>query len=164
MSVSLTAVIAITPGGVIGDRGTLPWRLGTDLRRFKRVTMGGVLIMGRKTYESIGRPLPGRESVVITRDPRWSSPGVSVAKSPEKAVEAAAGRPAFVVGGAEIYRELLPRCDELMLTRVWTDVRGDTLLEIDLGPFEVSESCRVPATSRDDLPTEYLKMARKKFW
>ena len=82
----LTAVVAMTPSGVIGRDGDMPWRLRSDLRRFKKLTMGGVLIMGRRTYDSIGRPLPGRRTIVITRNPDWSAEGVESADSPAAAI------------------------------------------------------------------------------
>ncbi len=156
----LTAIVAMTPDGVIGLDGDMPWRLSSDLRRFKKLTMGGVLIMGRRTYDSIGRPLPGRQTVVITRNPQWSAEGVRKADSHQQAIELAENKPAYVVGGAEIYRLLLPQCYQLWLTRVWSSVRGDTKLELDLTPFEVVEQSRIPASPRDDVPTEFFRMVR----
>lgn len=156
-----TAVVAMTPTGVIGLDGDMPWRLSSDLRRFKRLTMGGVLIMGRRTYDSIGRPLPGRRTIVVTRNPEWSSAGVDSALNPEKALEMAGQDRCFVVGGAEIYRQMLPHCHELWLTRVWSTVEGDTKLSIDLSQFRVIEQTRVPASLRDDVPTEFLRMIRQ---
>ncbi len=158
---TLTAVVAMTPSGVIGRDGDMPWRLSSDLRRFKRLTMGGVLIMGRRTYDSIGRPLPGRSTIVITRSPQWSAEGVQRAGSPQQAVALARSGRAFVVGGAEIYRQLLPQCGQLWLTRVWSGVQGDTRLEIDLNSFEITELTRIPASARDDVPSEFLRMIRR---
>ena len=143
----LTAVVAMTPSGVIGRDGDMPWRLSSDLRRFKRLTMGGVLIMGRRTYDSIGRPLPGRRTIVISRNESWSAGGVERSASPEAAVEMAGQSRPFVVGGAEIYRQLLPRCTHLYLTRVWSAVEGDTKLSIDLSEFRIIEQTRLPATA-----------------
>lgn len=157
----VTAIVAMTPAGVIGLDGDMPWRLSSDLRRFKRLTMGGVLIMGRRTYDSIGRPLPGRRTIVVTRSPDWSSEGVDSASSPEKALEIAGEQRCFVVGGAEIYRQLLPYCYELWLTRVWSTVEGDTKLSIDLSQFKVIEQTRIPASARDDVPTDFLRMIRQ---
>ena len=156
----VTAIVAMTPTGVIGLDGDMPWRLSSDLRRFKRLTMGGVLIMGRRTYDSIGRPLPGRRTIVVTRNQDWSSEGVDSASSPKKAMEIAGQGRCFVVGGAEIYRQMLPHCHELWLTRVWSTVEGDTKLSIDLSQFRVIEQTRVPASARDDVPTEFLRMIR----
>lgn len=157
---SATAIVAMTPSGVIGLDGDMPWRLSSDLRRFKILTMGGTLIMGRRTYDSIGRPLPGRRTVVLTRNPEWSAEGVDRAGSPEEALEMAE-KQAFVVGGAEIYRLLLPACDQLWITRVWSSVKGDTKLSIDLSDFRIMEQTRVPAGERDDVPTEFLRLIRR---
>lgn len=157
---SLTAVVAVTPGGVIGRDGDMPWRLSEDLKRFKKLTMGGVLVMGRKTFDSIGRPLPGRRTIVITRNRDWQCEGVQVAHSTEQALELAGSDPAFVVGGAEIYRQLLPRCGQIYLTRVLSGVAGDTHLELDLSDFRVLEQLRVPAGPRDEVPTEFLRLVR----
>jgi dihydrofolate reductase len=151
----------MTPSGVIGRDGDMPWRLSSDLRRFKRLTMGGNLIMGRKTFDSIGRPLPGRRTIVLTRARDWSVEGVVSATSPAEAVKLAGQRATFVVGGAQIYRELLPRCQHLWLTRVWSSVEGDTTLSIDLSPFDIIAVRRIPASMRDDVPTEFLKMSRR---
>ncbi|HEX2154338.1 MAG TPA: dihydrofolate reductase [Acidimicrobiia bacterium] len=121
---AVTVVAAVARNGVIGRDGNLPWHLPEDLRRFKEMTMGGVLVMGRKTYESIGRPLPGRTTVVVTRRPDWSADGVEVAASLEEALD----RPGelFVVGGAEIYRQALELADALEITEVDAEPEGDT--------------------------------------
>lgn len=157
----LTAVVAMTPEGVIGNEGDMPWRLSSDLKRFKRLTLGGTLIMGRRTYDSIGRPLPGRETIVITRNSAWSAPGVRRAGSPDEAVDASAEGAAYVVGGAEIYRQLLPRCEQVWLTRVWSNITGDTTLSLDLSGYRVIEQSRYPAGVRDEVPTEFVKMIRR---
>lgn len=157
----LTAVVAMTPGGVIGLNGDMPWRLRSDLKRFKKLTMGGVLLMGRKTYESIGRPLPGRRTIVITRNRGWRSDGVENAGSPEEAVNMAGAEPTFVVGGAQIYRSLMPRCNQVFLTKVLSSVDGDTTLDADWSPFRIVQRSRIPAGPRDDFPTEFLRMIRQ---
>ena len=104
--------------------------------------------------------LPGRRTIVVTRNQDWSSEGVDSASSPKKAMEIAGQGRCFVVGGAEIYRQMLPHCHELWLTRVWSTVEGDTKLSIDLSQFRVIEQTRVPASARDDVPTEFLRMIR----
>jgi dihydrofolate reductase len=128
--VPVTIVAAVARNGVIGVDGGLPWHLPDDLRRFKELTLGHVLVMGRKTYESIGRPLPGRTTVVVTRNPQWDpgAPGVHVAATVEEAVDAAAAidPDVFVVGGAEVYRAALPLADCLELTLVDAEPDGDT--------------------------------------
>ncbi|TWT94664.1 dihydrofolate reductase [Stieleria varia] len=157
----LTAVVAVTPDGTIGRDGDMPWRLREDLRRFKHLTMGGVLLMGRRTYESIGKPLPGRRTVVITRNPHWSADGVELAPDPDAAVALAGDQNAFVVGGAQIYEALLPRCEQIFLTTVWSNVVGDTTLKSDWTPFQIVSRTRIPAGLRDDVPTEFVQMVRK---
>lgn len=154
-------MVAVTPAGVIGRDGQIPWRLSSDLKRFKRLTMGGVLVMGRKTFESIGRPLPGRRTIVITRNPRWRAEGVEIADSPDDAVRRSSGERVFVVGGAEIYRQMLPACGQMLLTRVLSAVAGDTHLQLDLSDFRVAEQWRVPAGPRDEVPTEFFRLVRE---
>jgi dihydrofolate reductase len=128
--VTITIVAAVARNGVIGVDGGLPWRLPDDLRRFKELTLGHVLVMGRSTYESIGRPLPERTTFVVTRNPEWDagSEEVRVAGSVEDAIEAAAAidPEVFVVGGAQVYAAALPRADRLELTWVDAEPDGDT--------------------------------------
>lgn len=124
---TVTLVAAVARNGVIGKDGGLPWHLPDDLRHFKAVTMGGVLVMGRKTYESIGRPLPGRTTVVVTRQQNWAAEGVLTARSVTEALELAESLgDVFVVGGAEIYHQTLELADVLELTHVDRDPEGDT--------------------------------------
>ncbi len=131
----ITLVAAVAQNGTIGADGGLPWRLPADLRRFKSLTMGHTMIMGRKTYESIGRALPGRRTIVVTRDRRWTAPDVTVAHSVDQAIDlAGAGAPStvMVVGGGEIYRQTMHRADRLEITQVDAEVVGDTRFpEID---------------------------------
>jgi len=125
--VILAIIVAMDERGVIGREGGLPWRLPDDLRRFKATTMGHTLIMGRRTLDSVGRALPGRRSIVLTRNTAFTSPsGVAIASSLDDALGQAAGAErVFVIGGAEVYREALPRVDELLITRVHASVAGD---------------------------------------
>ncbi len=120
-------IVAADRGGVIGRAGGLPWRLPADLRHFKETTMGKPMIMGRRTWESIGRALPGRRSIVLTRRPGFEAPGAAVASTPDEAL--ALAEPAeevMVIGGEAVYRALLDRCDRIYLTRVEGEVDGDT--------------------------------------
>ena len=117
--------------------------------------------MGRRTYDSNGRPLPGRRTIVITRNADGSADGVERASDPDEAIRTAGDDRAFVVGGAEIYRQLLPKCDHLYLTRVLSDVDGDTKLSIDLSDFQIIEQTRLPASAQDEFPTEFLKLIRR---
>ena len=133
---TVTIVAAVGRNGVIGVDGRLPWHLPDELRRFKELTIGHVLVMGRRTYESIGRPLPGRTTVVVTRRPDWrpGAPGVLVAHGVADAVETALAvdDEVFVVGGAEVYAAAIPLADRLALTFVDAEPDGDTFFpEVD---------------------------------
>lgn len=128
----LTAIYARAANGVIGRDGALPWHIPADLKRFKALTMGAPMIMGRKTFASFPRPLPGRRHIVLTRDESWRAQGAEVAPSPAKAL-AMAGPDAWVIGGAEIFALLLPRCDRVELTEIHAEVEGDVTMP-PLGP------------------------------
>ncbi|WP_116999029.1 ACT domain-containing protein [Desertimonas flava] len=123
---TITLIAAVAANGTIGAAGGMPWHLPEDLERFKAMTTGHTLVMGRKTYESIGRPLPGRRTLVITRDPRWSADGVAVTSSLDAALEHAPGETVFVAGGGEIYAQTIDRADRLEITHVHRAVEGDT--------------------------------------
>lgn len=120
-------VAAVARNGVIGAKGRLPWHLPEDLQHFRKITLGHPVIMGRRTWESLGKPLPGRENIVISRTPGFEAPGASVAASIEGAVALCAGEPvAFVIGGADVYAASLPLADGLVLTEIDADPEGDT--------------------------------------
>lgn len=123
----LSIIAAVAENGVIGRGGELPWRLSADLRRFKELTMGRPILMGRKTYESIGRPLPGRRMIVITRQTNFRAPGAQVARSLDAACGLAASSPGevFIIGGSEIYQQSLSLAARLYLTRVHASPDGD---------------------------------------
>ncbi len=142
----LVAVVAMADNGVIGRAGGLPWRLPDDLKRFKAITLGHPVLMGRRTFDSIGRPLPGRDNLVLTRDPGWRAPGVSVVHSVEQALAAAAGAAeVMVIGGAEIYTLCWPHVARLELTEVHARPEGDTRLEC----YDPSEWRRVASERRE---------------
>jgi dihydrofolate reductase len=130
----VTLVAAVADNGVIGIEsdsnpgGDIPWRIPADFAHFKALTLGHVLVMGRATYDSIGRPLPGRTTIVLTRDPGWQAPGVLVADSLDVALERAEGLPGdvFVAGGARVYTAALDRADAQVLTEVHLSPSGDT--------------------------------------
>jgi dihydrofolate reductase len=125
--IALVAAVAIN--GVIGAAGGLPWRLPSDLKRFKSVTMGKPVIMGRKTWESIGRPLPGRRNIVVTRSQDFSAQGVERASSLDEAIAMAVEGDAAevcVIGGGQLYEEALPAADRLYITHVMAEPEGDT--------------------------------------
>ena len=135
----LIAIAALAHNRVIGRAGTIPWRISDELRWFKRATTGHTVLMGRKTYASLGRPLPNRRNLVITRGPEIE--GVTVIRDIQAFDPAAYAQPGtdvFVIGGAQIYEQLLPRCDELLLTMVPLEVEGDTFFP----EFEPLFACR----------------------
>jgi len=125
----VTLIVAMTDDGVIGIDGQLPWRLPEDLRRFKAATLGKPVVMGRKTFESIGRPLPQRHNIVLTRQVGFSArdPAVTVVTTLQAALQAAGDVPeVMIIGGAEIYQLALPLAQRIILTRVHANVQGDT--------------------------------------
>lgn len=140
----IALMVAMARNRVIGRNNRLPWYLPEELQYFKQATMGKPIIMGRRTHESIGRPLPGRSNIVVTRDTAWSGEGVCVVHSLEAALEQAqqqglidGAEEAVVIGGAQIYAEALPVADRLYLTEVHAEVDGDTFFpEVDLSRWE----------------------------
>jgi dihydrofolate reductase len=127
MKFNLTAIVAMTPERVIGRDGQLPWRLPEDLAFFKRTTLGHPVVMGRKTYDSLGRPLPNRRNIVLTRDPNWCAAGVEVihATAELENLPGLEGR-VFIIGGADIYQAFLPLVDDLLVSHVFDSAAGDT--------------------------------------
>lgn len=121
----LEIIVAMDPDGVIGRDNELPWHLPADLKHFKRITTGHTLVMGRRTYESIGRPLPNRRNIVLSRQPGWQAPGVETQPDLETALAVAGTGPIFIIGGAELFREALPRAAVLHRTRVHQRFPGD---------------------------------------
>ncbi len=139
----IALIAAVAANGVIGADNALPWHLPADLRRFKSLTLGHPIVMGRRTFESIGRPLPGRDNIVVSRNSRFAPEGVVVASTLEDAIAAATARNelVFVIGGAEIYAQCLPRATRIYLTRLDLEVVGDTFFP-DLDPRCWEESLR----------------------
>jgi dihydrofolate reductase len=150
---TVTLVVAVGANGVIGVGGGLPWRLPADLAHFKQLTLGHVLVMGRATYESIGRPLPGRTTIVLTREPGWSADGVEVAHSLEAAIERAhqLDDEVFLVGGATVYAEALESglVDLMCVTRVAASPDGDTFFP-DVDWEHWRDVGRIPHAGPDD--------------
>lgn len=140
MKISL--IVAVSANNVIGVDGGLPWHLSEDLKHFKRVTMGKPMIMGRATWESIGRALPGRKSIVMTRQSGFEAEGCEVVSSVDEALAAAGdAEEVMIIGGGEIYRLFLPVTDRIYMTRVNADVEGDTYLDkIDPHLWDVRSS------------------------
>lgn len=154
-------MVAMAANGVIGRDNGLPWHLPEDLRYFKRTTMGKPIIMGRKTFQSIGRPLPGRPNIVVSRRPGWSAAGVTVAASLEAALECAQALAAasgaeelMVIGGAEIYAAALPLAGRLYVTEVHAAVAGDTWFP-PMNPAAWYEITREEYAATSDNPYSY---------
>ncbi len=147
----LSLIVAMDRRMAIGKDNALPWRLSDDLRYFKRATLGKPVIMGRKTFESIGKPLSGRDNVVITRNPQWQAAGCIVYADPESALAALAEVPeACVIGGGQIYAATLHRCERLHVTHVDAEVDGDVYFPaIDWGRWRATEVFRHDADERN---------------
>ncbi|MBX3560219.1 MAG: dihydrofolate reductase [Sphingomonas sp.] len=143
----ITLVVARADNGVIGRDGGLPWHLPADLRRFKRLTMGNPMIMGRRTFESLPGLLPGRRHIVLTRAADWRPTGAEIARTPEEALALAGGGKVSVIGGAEIFALFAPRADAVELTEVHGEIAGDTILP----PFDPAIWHEV---SREDHPAQ----------
>ncbi|MGX8013233.1 dihydrofolate reductase [Mesorhizobium sp. ORM8.1] len=163
--------VAIAENGVIGREGGLPWRLSTDLKRFKADTMGKPIIMGRKTHEGIGKPLPGRLNIVVTRDKAWRAEGVEVAHSLDEAITLAKVRgrcmagaeEICVVGGGEIYAQALPLADRLHVTHVLGKFDGDAHFPpIDPNVWRIVRSQDFPAGEKDSHATRYTVYERRR--
>jgi dihydrofolate reductase len=125
----ITLVVARAQNGVIGREGKLPWHLPADLKRFKALTMGSVMVMGRRTFESLPALLPGRRHIVLTRDRTWDAEGAEVAYDVDEALRLADGEPVSVIGGADIFSLFMPLADRIELTEVLEGVPGDTLID-----------------------------------
>lgn len=160
----VSVIVARDEAGTIGRDGGLPWHLPDDLRRFKATTMGHVLLMGRKTFESIGRPLPGRRSLVLSHNPAWRAPaGVEVVPDLEAALERAAGAARlFVIGGAAVFRTALPAADELLVTQVHATVPGDVRFpEVNWDGWELVDDEFHPADARHVHPFSFRRFVRR---
>jgi dihydrofolate reductase len=148
----VTLIVARARNGVIGKDNAMPWKIPGEQAYFKRVTMGHPIIMGRRTWESIGRPLPGRRSIVVTRNPEFSAAGAEVVGSLDAALARVGDAPeAFVIGGAQLYAAALPRADRLLITEIDRDFDGDTFMPApDIDRWrETQRESHPPAGDRD---------------
>jgi dihydrofolate reductase len=165
----LVLVVALAENGMIGNDNRLLWRLKTDLRRFKQLTVGKPLIMGRKTFESIGKPLPGRETVVLTRDPSFRAEGVRVARSweaareeAERSAERMGADRVIVAGGAEIYALALPEVDIIHMTLVHAAPEGDAVFPaFDRSLFREVGRSDHPKGGDDEFPFTFIDLERR---
>jgi dihydrofolate reductase len=169
MAIPLILVVAVAENGVIGRNNQLLWRLRTDLKRFRELTMAKPIIMGRKTYQSIGKPLPGRETIVLTRHADFSVPGVHVAHGWDEAVakgeelaEAMGANAVAVVGGAEIYKIALPHVQKIYLTEVSAGPEGDAFFpSIDRSQFRETARVAHPKGPDDEYPFTFIDLERR---
>jgi dihydrofolate reductase len=167
--VRIALVVAAAENGIIGSNGQLPWRLPSDLKRFRKLTLGKPMVMGRKTYDSIGKPLDGRDTIVVTRQPDFDRPGVHRAFSVEDALalgrKLAAGRgvgEVMVIGGEEIFRLALARADRIYLTLVHATPAGDTRFDTP-DPQTWCETARqpMPQGPHDQFPADFIVLDRQ---
>jgi dihydrofolate reductase len=161
----LSIIVAVSENGAIGLNNQLIWRLPDDLKRFKLLTIGHPMIMGRKTFESIGKPLPGRQSIVITRDKNFSFEGVLVVHSLEEAIEKAQQTgtdEAFVIGGGDIYNQIQNRAGKLYITQVHTRIKGDTFFKIENpDQWEEKEREHHPVDEKHNFSFDFLDLIRR---
>lgn len=151
---------------VIGGSGHIPWHLPADFKHFKELTMGHPIVMGRKTFESIGKVLPGRTNIVVTRDADYRHEGVITVASPDAAIAAAAGSPGgeevFVIGGAEVYKIFLPRAEKVYLTQVHGAFEGDVFFpELGENEWQLTNSIRNKKDEKNPYDFDYLVYERK---
>lgn len=159
----ISIIVAASTNNVIGARGALPWRISDDLKRFKALTLGKPVVMGRRTFESIGRPLPGRQNIVITRQADYEAQGCTVVASPADALGAAgqAGE-VFIIGGSEIYSLFLPKASRIYLTRVQAYVDGDAFLpDINEQDWQLTETEAHAANDVNQFAFEFRIYERK---
>lgn len=158
----ISLIVAMGENRVIGVENRMPWHLSADLKRFRQITMGKPIIMGRRTHESIGRPLPGRKNIVLTGDPNYRAEGCAVVHNPEEALrEAEGGEEAMVIGGSSVYREFLPLADRLYLTLIHRSFPGDTFFpEFDPSAWREVERIDLDDGSANGLKYSFLILAR----
>lgn len=155
-------VVAYARNRVIGRDNDLPWKLPGDLAHFKRVTMGCPIIMGRKTWESLGRPLPGRLNVVISRNPHYIAEGATLCASVEDALRACNHTArACIIGGEQLFRDALPLVDEIVATEIHADIEGDTFFPT-LQTQEWEEIERLPQPEENGLQYDFVTLRRKR--
>jgi dihydrofolate reductase len=159
----IAAIVAISQNGVIGIENRLPWHLPADLRHFKQLTSLNTIIMGRKTYESIGKPLPNRQNIIVSRQENYFVEGCIVVSSIEKAIEFAKNEKTekvFFIGGAEIYKLALPICTHLYLTYVHTNVIGDAFLTINTSDWHEIDRIYYQADEKNNFDMEFVSYSK----
>ncbi|WP_375614617.1 dihydrofolate reductase [Bartonella sp. AC535YNZD] len=169
MMISICFIAAVAENGVIGREGAMPWHLSTDLQRFKALTLGKPIIMGRKTWDSLGRPLPGRTNIVITRDCTFNAEGAVVAHSLSQACSLATSvasqnnvKEIFIIGGGEIFQQGLPMADKIFLTEVLASIEGDSFFPVfDKEKWIIVQTQDIPKGDKDSHPTRFVVYERK---
>ncbi|HZS43626.1 MAG TPA: dihydrofolate reductase [Blastocatellia bacterium] len=157
----ISIIVAMSINRVIGLNNALPWRLSADLKRFKQLTMGHCLIMGRKTFESIGRPLPGRTTIVVTRQRGFKPDGVQIAHSLEDAINQASGDEVFIAGGAQIYNESIQMADRLYMTIIEKEFEGDAFFpEINFSDWRLESEEKHEPDSQFEYSYSFLTYDR----
>lgn len=164
MKMDVSIIVAIAENNVIGNNNQLIWHIPGDLKRFKALTMGHHIIMGRKTWESIGRALPGRTSVVVTHNKNYQAEGAQVVHSLDEAIKfASADSEVFIIGGGELYKQALPLANKLYLTRVHRSYEGDVSFPaINLNEWNEIHSEKGKPTDTDGLEYTYVDLVRKR--
>ena len=172
----LSLILAVSRNSVIGRDGAIPWKISTDMRRFRQLTLGKPIIMGRKQYDSVGKPLDGRDNIVLTRNASFAPPGVHVVANLDDAIHIAedlalahGGNEIMVIGGAQIYEQALPRANRIYLSRVDADIEGDARFDIpalsnqhnsdstsDTGSWHIVETLVCPAGPKDEHPHTFI--------
>lgn len=164
----ISILVAVAKNGVIGAKGDMPWKLSSDLKRFKADTMGKPIVMGRKTFESIGRPLPGRPNIVVTRNSEYMAEGVSVVTSLKAGLELAKAKcgelqvnEICLIGGGQLYKEAFEIANKLYVTHVLAEPEGDTWFpEIDENIWRITQKEDIPAGEKDSAATQYVVYER----
>jgi dihydrofolate reductase len=166
----ISLILAVARNGVIGRDGAIPWRVATDMRRFRTLTMGKPIIMGRKQYDTVGKPLEGRDNIVITRNPAFQAAGVHSAPNLDAAITLArqfaktrGADEIMIIGGAQIYELALPLADRVYLSRLEADVAGDIRFEPgDLSGWRIASAEQIPAGPKDEHPHTFTILDRVK--
>ncbi|HEY8158115.1 MAG TPA: dihydrofolate reductase [Methylobacter sp.] len=160
----ISFVVAMASNRAIGLNNQMPWHLSADLKKFKKITMGAPILMGRKTYESIGRPLPGRTNIIISRNPSYSQPGCLVFNDIEEALDSCRDSDeVFVIGGSHLYKSMLPIADTLYLTQIHKEFPGDTFFpELDAEQWIEVQREDIQDDHDVDFSYSFLKLERRK--
>ena len=154
----IALIAAMTPERVIGKEGRIPWNIPGEQSRFKELTMGHIVVMGRRTYEEIGRPLPGRRTIVVSTTKNFDQPGCRTAGSLEEALALAAGEDVYISGGSRLYEEALPLADVLYLTEIEKKIEGDTYFpEFDAGGYDK----KIEKRQDGEIPYTYVTYIRQ---